>query len=502
MKKTGKLITDTVILTAVGIIMQTVSVSFNLYLTKKIGTAGMGLFQLVMSVYSLSVTFSTAGARLASTRIAAEISAKRNSSEKAIRQCLLYSLTVSCAIGAAMLIFSPFIAKSWIDNPDASSCLKILALSLPFVAMSGTLSGYFTATGFVPHYSGVRLFEQLFKIVTVVIALGFLLPYGSVYACEAVVIGMTASEAASFALARLLYGFAKRKEKALPCEKPKLFSLLRIALPDFLGSSTRSILLTIEHLMIPKGFEKSGSSQQEALSAYGIIHAMVLPVLLYPSSLLSSVATLIIPEMAKKNALGDKKSIDSSANLLLQLTLVFAIGCAAVMYFFANGLSVIIGNTESEHYLKVLAFLVPVMYCDMTVDGILRGLDQQFHSMVYNIIDSALCVALVYFLLPVYSIKGYVFILYISELINFYLSTSRLLKVCQIRFSFKNTLLKPLICATVSCALFIPSFPHLAGNKIITAIAITAAAVIYITLLCITRSLNVSELRSLIKSSL
>ena len=53
--------------------------------------------------------------------------------------------------------------------------------------------------------------------------------------------------------------------------------------------------------------------------------------------------------------------------------------------------------------------------------------------MRYNIIDSALCVLMVWFILPRYSVKGYIFILYASELINFYLSIGRLIKICDIR---------------------------------------------------------------------
>lgn len=62
---------------------------------------------------------------------------------------------------------------------------------------------------------------------------------------------------------------------------------------------------------------------------------------------------------------------------------------------------------------------MPVMYLDMAVDGMLKGLDQQLSSMRYNIIDSGLCVILVYFLIPRYSVKGYIITLFVSEILNF-----------------------------------------------------------------------------------
>lgn len=501
-KKTGKLITDAVIMTAVSIIMQTVSVSFNLYLTNKIGTEGIGLFQLVMTVYSLCVTFSCAGIRLASTRIAAEISARGNSSRAAVRQCTLYALFMGCTVAALLFFAADAVAVNQLENASTALPLRILAASLPFVAMSCAFSGYFTATGCAAQYSGIRLAEQAIKTVAVVAALGFLLPRGDAYACAAVVIGITVSEAISFILSRLYYAYEARREKGKGVESPRLYSLLRIAVPDVLGASARSILLTIEHLMIPKGFQKSGSSQAQSLSIYGIIHAMVLPVLLYPSALLSSVSALLIPEMARKNALGDKGSINKTAQTLLHLTALFAIGSAAIMFFFSSGISALVGKPEAEHYIKVLAPLVPVMYCDMTVDAILRGLDQQLHSMLFNILDSGLCVLLVYFLLPHYAVKGYIFILFLSEIINFYLSAARLIKVCTVEFHALASVVKPLLCAVAGCAAFIPSYRQLSGSKIMTAAAIAAAAAVYIALLCLTRCLDTRRLRNIIKSSL
>lgn len=88
-------------------------------------------------------------------------------------------------------------------------------------------------------------------------------------------------------------------------------------------------------------------------------------------------------------------------------------GTAGIMFIFSEGLSqCIYGDGQCAEYLRVLAPLLPIMYTDTTVDGILKGLDQQVYSMRYNIIDSAMCVVLVLILIPKYSVKGYVAILF------------------------------------------------------------------------------------------
>lgn len=427
------LMKNTLIMTATNLLMRSVAVSFNAYLTSKIGSAGIGLFQLIMTVYSMAVTFSCAGIKLASTRVTVEINAnKQNDLNKSMRMFDLYALMCGALICAIMYVLSDLIGEIWISDSRSAPSLRILALSLPFVAMSASLSGYFTASNLITHYSFIQLIEQGVKITAAVLILNSIRNFNVTTACMAIVASMTASEAISFTFSFIL------KKIKIPAKTNKLTikfkRMLRIAIPDAAGTCARSILLTVEHLLIPKGFEKSGTGSKAALSAYGNIHAMALPILLYPCAILTSFSALLIPELAAKNERNDRKAISRSVEKNLKRTFVYSISCAVILALFAPVISnLIYKSNEAVQYIRILAPLVPIMYMDTITDGMLKGLDQQIQSMRYNIIDSALCVVLVWFLLPVYSVKGYIFILYASELINFYLSIGRLIKICDIR---------------------------------------------------------------------
>lgn len=117
------------------------------------------------------------------------------------------------------------------------------------------------------------------------------------------------------------------------------------------------------------------------------------------------------------------------------------------MYANANELSqAVYGSADAGFYMRVFAPLIPVMYMDMTVDGMLKGLDQQVSYMRYNIIDASLCVILVYFLVPIFSVQGYIMVVFISELVNFVLSFRRLTVVSEVRVSLFKDMLIPLLC--------------------------------------------------------
>ncbi len=109
-------------------------------------------------------------------------------------------------------------------------------------------------------------------------------------------------------------------------------------------------------------------------------------------------------------------------------------GTAGIMFIFSEGLSqCIYGDGQCAEYLRVLAPLLPIMYTDTTVDGILKGLDQQVYSMRYNIIDSAMCVVLVLILIPKYSVKGLCRDTFYQRDSKLFLSIHRLSKVLHAR---------------------------------------------------------------------
>ena len=487
MDNARKILTGTILLTAASFLMQTVGVSFNVWLTARLGESGLGLFQLILTVYNLAVTLGCGGVRLAATRLAVEGEARHESTRRTVYRCIRYALVTGLLAAFALFSLADIAANYWLSDPNAALPLRILAMSLPFVAMSSALNGYFTAVQKVGRYSAVRIAEQAVKIGIVMAFMGRLLPKGIRYGCVAIVIGVLCSELFSFLCLFILYNIEKEKYRDNP-QKFSLRDLLHISVPDVSGAGARSVLLTIEHLLIPRGFRACGVSAEQALSVYGNIHGMVFPILLYPSAILSSLAGLLIPEIAGQYAKGLNDRIVYIVRQVLRLTLLFALGTAGILYVFADGLSqVVYHDSDCVFYMRVLSPLIPVMYCDMTVDGMLKGLDQQRACMRYNILDSAVCVVLVCVLLPRFAVKGYVFILFLSEILNFYLSIRRLTKVTTVEIDLSGELFMPLgcgICAPV-CVHLTLSLTGLSAmwSKGVLVFGIAAAAAGYFLML-------------------
>lgn len=487
--RSGKLlIFNTSVLTIGTILMRSISVFFNVYLTNRIGSAGIGLFQLITTVYGLFITFASGGVKLGATRLVSESELSDNDRTNSVMHiCIKYALTAGSIAAFLLFIFSGIISDKWINDERATVSLKILSLSLPCVAVSAALNGFFTAQKTMAKFSIVQLSEQVVRILITIITIALFGTDNTERACSAVALGITVSELFSMLVS---YSLFKSQNKSSSNNADILKKLLHISIPELTGSGCRAVLLTVEHILIPIGFKKSGYNIEKAMSIYGYIHGMALPIILYPSSFVSSLSSMLVPELSQIKAKNHSAKISTVCKTSIRFALLFSFGAAAFFFFFSEYVSVVVYKDNSAaFYIRLLSVLIPVMYCDMITDGLLKGLDEQAASMRYNIIDSAICVVLVAVLVPNYSVSGYIFVLFLSEIINFSLSINRLIKRIGISINLINDIFKPFCCALLSCGItysLILQLFSLPGNNIIVFVLciISFIAMYTFTLIC------------------
>ena len=157
------------------------------------------------------------------------------------------------------------------------------------------------------------------------------------------------------------------------------------------------------------------------------------------------------------------KSIRRISEVMITRTLQFALPVTVWMMFFGIPLcKLLFKNEEAGIYLMLLSPVVPFMYLDSVVDGILKGLNEQTSYFVFNTIDSILRVILTALLLPLFGIAGVIAVIIISELLNTLMSLARLIRLTKLRLSLTEAVLLPLITALIPCLTLqiCPCLPH------------------------------------------
>ena len=420
-------IINMLIMSTTMLVLRIVTMSFNIYFTSLIGAEKTGLFHIVFSVYGFLITFSISGTGLAVTRLVAECGGFSKKRETDIlKKSIVLCLTTSGAAMAFTILFSDRISIFATGSTEVSPALCLLASSLIPLSVSAILRGYFMAVRKSVFVTVSQLTEEISSIAITITILNKIkyTPYGYM----SMICGISFSAYIAFLLDFIIYRIYSKNLKSGDKNTVCYREILSISAPVAIGSYLRSALLCAENVLIPSCLGARGDGN--ALSKYGVIKGMSLPIMLFPTLFISTFSSLLLPEMANRFSKGHKNGIRHMAKRAISSAFLFSAGVASILAIFHDKIgNVFYNNNQVGVYLGYLAFLAIPMYIDTVVDSILKGLNEQVMSLWYNIVDSILRVIMIVTLIPKYGAMAYIAILYISEIFNLSLSISRLIWV-------------------------------------------------------------------------
>ena len=452
---------NALLMTAVTLLMRTVAVSFNVYLSGKAGAEAMGLLSLVGSIYGFALTLATSGIHLATVRAVSEHLEKTGDTDagRPLAACLAYAAAFGTLASVVLFAFARPIGLYLLSDARTVKGLRVLAFSLLPIALTTVLNGYFTAVRRAYKNAAAQVTEQAVKIALTVFLLLAVMPDTVEGRLLAILTGGAVAESLTLLLNLILYAADRRrhppKQSAGTHEKSgRAMRVAAVAMPVAVSAYMRSGLLAIEHILIPKGLSAYNHGGSTALASYGALHGMALPVVLYPAAILAAFAGLLIPEITRENAAGNSREIRYVTGRVYQMTTLFSMGAAVILLFLSGEFgAVLYGNEEVSYFIRRLAPLVPIMYLDTATDALLKGMGQQVYSMNVNIFDAFCSVLGVWLLVPRFGITGYLATIYFTEILNAALSVARLLRISGYRPRLVQLLLLPLLSAVGAAAL-------------------------------------------------
>lgn len=456
MKKTV-FIKNAAILTASSLVLRFAGIIFKVWLAAKIGAEGIGLYQLVFSVYMFAATFATSGICTAVTRLVSEelVVGDKAGVKKIVRRCIQLSLVISAVTTAVLFFGADFISGYILKDARAALSLKILAFSLPFMGICSCIKGYFIARRKATPSSSSQLLEQVVRIIVVMLVISRYDNLKLEYACAAVFLGDTLAEIASCLYVYIRYKIDFKKIKITSPATRKPYKLLpaisHIALPITSGRYLNSLLRMIENVLVPICLSASALGG-DGISLFGMIKGMALPILFFPSTLLNALSTLLLPEMSEAAIRGRRAVVQSISYRIIKITSIISIVFSAIFLVCGNKIGALIYDSSDVGFLLcALSPIVPFMYLDAICDGILKGLDQQKFTFRTSVSDSAIRIVLILLCLKRWGIYGFIGIMYFSNLLTCVLNTRRLVKISKLKLDFSHTFFLPFCGAFTLC---------------------------------------------------
>lgn len=415
---------STALLTAVSLFSQAVGFVYRVLLSRMVGSEVMGLYQLVIPVSSVFMSLTAVGFTVACSTLSARYRATGNhrAAAQAVRACVLGFLGAFALVALIAAPLSDAISVSLLG--DARSQLGLLLL-LPCVLLTGLENihkHFFYGAGNVRPPALTELCEQVIRAGAVLGLLSAFLPQSPERAVGLIICGMILCEVFSAATLILLYRRVGKVPAGEGTDGRRLArNVLHIALPIGWTSLLGNLMGAATTVMIPQRLVRAGQDVSSAMSHFGVMCGMTIPLLTLPSAFISAMGLVLLPKLAQAAALGRTDLCRRLADRAITATAWLILPASALLAVLAPPLARLLFREETAgQFALPLALTVALSCLESVLAVCLNGLGRQ----TLTARNSLLCGGVQLFLtwwrmgLPHVGLRGYVEALLVSTVLG------------------------------------------------------------------------------------
>ena len=407
----------TLVLTLTSLVSQVLGFVYRIFLSRLIGAEVMGLYQLIMPVYSVIMSLTAIGLTAAVSNLSAEYHALGN--PRAIVQLLRKALAAflilfALVAGVTVLLYDPI---SVYLLGDARTQLGLLLL-LPCILLTGIENlhkHYFYGTGNIRPPAAVELTEQFIRTGAVLGLLVLLLPQYPERVVGIIVAGMCCSELFSSVTLVILFRRHMGRPADLPGpgEAPRRLTrrMGTIALPIAATALLGNLMGSANAVLIPQRLVHAGMDVSAAMSTFGVLCGMTVPMLCLPTAFIGALGLVLVPKLSQSVALGRMDEVRRRIHKSLLATSVLTMPALAILVVLGPTIGVFLFREPTVgDYMAPLSVGVLLSCYQSVLSGALNGIGRQAAAARTSLICGAVQLGCtwVFMGLPGVGLGGYV----------------------------------------------------------------------------------------------
>jgi stage V sporulation protein B len=419
-------ITGAIILMIAGFITRIIGFVYRIYLSNLIGAEGMGLYQLIVPIYTLIILTLTSGVSIAVSKMTAEEAAKEHfiNIKRISKIGLIVVLAASAAVSLVLYANVDFIVGALLKDKRTYFSVLTMIPCIPFIAAASAYKGYFYGIQEVTPTAVSQIVEQIVKIGIVMAFASQFVKAGLEYACALATVAMAIGEMSNLFVLAVYFRYKKyvhitpKSRKGIIRKRKLISQILTCAVPISFNRFIISIMSAVEVILIPRRLLEGGLNYIQCMEEYGKLMGMAMPLVFFPALVTTSLATTLVPAISESISLKNFSRVNYRISKSIQITMVLGFIFMALFACYPNKISDMIypkqnvGNT-----LFLLSFTCIFLYLQQILTGIMNGLGKQGLLLANSIIGSAIRIACVYFLIPKYGIPAYILGMIISSFV-------------------------------------------------------------------------------------
>ena len=486
---TNSIAKDTARLTVVSLILQALGLLLNVLLSNKLGTASVGVMTLITSLFGFIMVLANGNIFISTSRfVSEELGAGNGNVRRVMRLSMGFAMFLSTFFAMASFLLAKLIAAHSGGTPELALSVRIIALSLPPAAAGSCIKGYFNGNRNVTVPCMGDIIEFAAKWLSLMLGTVFLLDRGlSVYIMISVSILIGEVISCVFYITR--YYDEYRRFSVLPEASPRITKLpayLKLSLPIVASGYVQMIMSSLNEALVPVALLKYNASAERAMSEYGMFEAMIIPAVFFPSAILTSLSSIIIPEIAGANSSGNMPRVRSLISKIFDRAFKYSFFIAGMLLMVGDNIGRILCPADSlvsETLVKMFP-VVPFIYLEIVLEGIIKGLGRQNFSTLNSLCEYVIRILCVIIFVKLYGFSGVLISYYAS---NIYSNIVRIIFVCHVtgvKFSALKYVAKPFMMCFFCCQITTALTGFIDFSSVIfeTVVYICSAAIIFIIL--------------------
>lgn len=443
----------TIILTFAGILSRIIGFFYRIFLTRTLGAANIGLIQLIMPLIGICFALCSSGIQTAISKYTA--SDKHNSVWLAAGLCI--SLPMTLLLSVVTYCNSDFIAHNIFLNDNCSDYIRMLAVSFTFSSFHNCINGYYFGCkkAGVPAFS--QLFEQIIRVACVYLYTYWCNKSGICITAMCAVYGNIAGEIGSTIFCCIALKLNKNFHIDITGIGNKIKNVFYFSLPLTSNRLLMNLLAGAESILIPAQLILYGFCNEDAISYYGILTGMALPLILFPSAITNSLSVMLLPEISQAFYDKNDQHIRNTFDKSFTLCMFMGIMSSFLFLFYGADFGVIIFNEPMVYwFIMILAWLCPFYYASTTLCSILNGLGKTTITSIQNTVGILIRITSLIILVPQTGITGYLAGILVSQISICIAHYIELKRMFHCSFNAFRAIIRPFVYSGISIGISLP----------------------------------------------
>lgn len=498
------------ILTLAGLIVKVIGALSKVFIARILGGEGIGLYQMAYPIYQIIVAIAASGVPVAISIMIADKLA--NKDMRGVRRIFKTSFVILFFVGLVFSLALYGTAQAMVDSgmvtdPRALLAIQALAPGLFIVTMLACFRGYFQGFQYMVPTGVSQIFEQTFRVTTMVVLAYLLIDRGLDWAAAGATFATLPGVLVGFVVLLFFYGRQATIRKDLEGQQNQaalvestgaiLKRLTLLAVPVSLANIVLPLVTAIDLYIVPQSLINTGYYMKEATTQYGYLAGMATSLVGLPVILTQSLASSLVPAISESYSLQQLSSVRGRAQSAMKVASLFTIPACVGLSVLAQPVSQLLyAIPYAGPVIAVMSLTIIFIGLQQVTAAVLQGLGKTLIPMVTIGLGLVAKVILDMVLTPMIGINGAAWAtnatFAVAALINLWF-VGRLVGSIMNPKIFLKIILSALAMGGASEVVFL-FLQSLVGNNIAVALTIIVALLVYVVTLWITKALVYKDL--------